>query len=211
MEYEICYLIGESKEADLDKIRKDVEKVIEKHKGLLIEGEFVKKRRLAYEIKNEARGTYVAKRFNLPTKDEREEKYPEKDFVVEMTKDLNFNQDVLRFIIVKADELVSFEELENLEEDNKREKEGFKKSNRVVKEVSKKEEKIISPKEEDITPKEEKVEEALKEEIPAEEKIKEKAEEEIKEEKSDKKEGKEDKNDISEDNIDEKLDEILNI
>ncbi|KKP68156.1 MAG: hypothetical protein UR65_C0062G0012 [Candidatus Moranbacteria bacterium GW2011_GWE2_35_164] len=60
MEYEICYLIGESKEANLDKIRPIVEGIITKHKGTFLEGEFVRKRRLSYEIKREARGTYVA-------------------------------------------------------------------------------------------------------------------------------------------------------
>ena len=74
MEYEICYLIGESKEAGLEKIRKDVEEIVTKYKGALLEGEFVKKRRLSYEIKGEARGTFVAKRFTLPSKDEKEEK-----------------------------------------------------------------------------------------------------------------------------------------
>lgn len=216
MEYEICYLIGEAKEADLEKIRKGVEEIITKYKGTLLEGEFVKKRRLAYEIEKEARGTYVAKRFTLPGKDERDEKYPGEDFISDMTKDLNFNQDILRFIIVKSDELLSFEELEAVDQETKREKEGFKKD------APARQERIVTPKKEAPAKKEEpkkEIEEA-KEEAPAKkEKVEEKTEEvkedaPVKEEEKeeDKKENKKDKkNDISEDNIDEKLDEILNI
>ena len=111
MEYEICFLVGESREADLDKIKSEVEKIIEKHQGVFSADEWIKKRRLAYEIKKESRGTYVAKRFSLPDKDEREEKFPGVDFIGKMVEDLNFNQDILRFIIVKAEELLSLDEM----------------------------------------------------------------------------------------------------
>jgi|GEM_PF-1096408 ribosomal protein S6 len=161
MEYEICYLIGESKEANLDKIRKDVEEVISKHQGVLIDGEFVKKRRLSYEIKKEARGTYVAKRFSLPSKDEIDEKYPEKDFIGEITSDLNFSQDVLRFMIVKAEEIPDLKDLEVAGEDKDLEKEGdsiHSKDTRVKdekvkedKDVSKESQVLPNAEEKDVT------------------------------------------------------------
>jgi len=241
MEYEICYLIGEAKEADLEKIRKDVEGIVTKNKGTLLDGEFVKKRRLAYEIKREARGTYVAKRFTLPEKDERDEKYLGEDFINEMTKELNFNKDLLRFIIVKADELTSFEELEESEKVASEERRGGREGGkREVKkpirnatlivaggESSAREEKVAAPapvkekvKEETVIKEDSsdtevgKVEEK-KEEVPKTEvKEKEEKEEEKKEEKKPARNAVPtvaDGDDISEDNIDEKLDEILNI
>jgi ribosomal protein S6 len=209
MEYEICYLIGEAKEANLEKIRKDVEKVITTHKGSLLEGEFVRKRRMAYEIKKEARGTYVAKRFTLPGKDERDEKYPGEDFIGEITKDLNFNQDLLRFIIVKADELPSLEELEELvKEAAEAKKDGRRDFN---KETSHRKERTATPVKKAPVVKEEKDASSKAEvkEVKKETPTKEEKKETPKEKPKKKKE--ESKDDISEDNIDEKLDEILDI
>jgi len=130
MEYEICFLVGEAKESDLDKIKSEVEKVVKKHQGVFTKDEWEKKRRLAYEIKKEARGTYVAKRFTLPNKDERDEKFPGVDFIGDITNDLNFNQNILRFIIVKADELLSLDELKekDVENDAKEQKTVLKKN-----------------------------------------------------------------------------------
>lgn len=213
MEYEICYLIGESKESDLDKIRKDVENVITKHNGSLIEGEFVKKRRLSYEIGKESRGTYIAKRFRLPSKDEIEEKYSGKDFIGEMTKDLNFNQDILRFIVVKADELLNFEELKEFDEKTERVKQNYKTEALAGKKEtaapSKNEESGKKSADSFDKPSSQK---GSKTEVADKKKNVEKKKEKP-EEKEDKKlsadENKE--GDISEENIDEKLDEILNI
>jgi len=210
MEYEICYLIGETKETNLEEIRKNVEKIIIKNKGALIDGEFVKKRRLAYKIKKEARGTFVAKRFTLPSKNERDEKYPEKDFISEMTKDFNFNQDILRFIFVKADELPSLEELKEQVKEASEERRGNQRNEKEFRKETQVRKKIVTP-----------AKKKMKKKASVEIKVKkEKIEKKIKVEKKIKKElpikngakkKKELKNDISEDNIDEKLDEILNI
>lgn len=105
----------------MDEIKSEVEKIVEKHQGVFGADEWIKKRRLAYEIKKESRGTYVAKRFSLPDKDEREEKFPGVDFIGKMTEDLNFNQDILRFIIVKAEELLPLSEMQ--EKDLQKERE----------------------------------------------------------------------------------------
>ncbi|MDH4330935.1 MAG: 30S ribosomal protein S6, partial [Candidatus Moranbacteria bacterium] len=106
MEYEICYLIGESKETELDSIKKGVEEIITHEGGVLLDSEFLEKRKMAYEIKKEIRGTYIAKRFTVVDKDEREEdQYPEKDIISEITTKMNLNNDVLRFIVIKADDL----------------------------------------------------------------------------------------------------------
>lgn len=213
MEYEICYLIGESKEADLDKIRPGVEDIIKKHKGTFLEGEFVKKRRLAYEIKNEKRGTYVARRFSIPSKDEREENFPDYDIMGEINKELRFNQDILRYMLVKTDDLPSLKELELAEEKNREDA----KFNRDEKRVDTRAQKVaplkVQEKKEEIV-KEEKAE--VKEEIVAAKEEKEEIaaaveEEEVVVEEKPKKKSKKKEEEILGDDIDEKLDEILNI
>ncbi|MDX9855330.1 MAG: 30S ribosomal protein S6 [Parcubacteria group bacterium] len=200
MEYEVCYLIGETKEANLEKIRKEVEEVIEKNKGKLLEGEFVKKRRLAYEIKNESRGTYVAKRFVLPSRDERDEKYKGENLVGKITKEVGFNQDILRFIIVKADEIPSLKELEKSEKGAREENRDLKKELAAKK---------FAKEKKSLTEDKEKVFSKDKKESGTKEKVEKVVSESPKIE--EKKGKKEEKSDISEDNIDEKLDEILNI
>jgi ribosomal protein S6 len=223
MEYEICYLIGESRETDLDSIRKGVEEIVTKEGGKLLDGEFLEKRKMAYEIKKEVRGTYIAKRFSVDDKDTREKKeYPGKDVVAEITKKMNLNNDVLRFIMVKTDDLPELKTEEELKEEKdmiqkekeereeKREKKEEKKTVRKAKKevVKKKEEKeeVVEEKkekkEEKVEKKEEK-EEVAKEEVVKEEK---KEKKEVKKEKTEKKsEEKEDED------IDKKLDEILNM
>jgi len=215
MEYEICYLIGESKEADLDKIRPGVEEIIKKHKGTFLEGEYVKKRRLAYEIKREARGTYVARRFTIPSKDERDELYPDYDIMGEINKELRFNQDILRYMVVKIDDLPPLKDLEIAEEKargqvnpNRRESSAPSRGASVapIKMAPVKEEKIV-----------EKVVEENKEEVAKVEEVKEdKIEKEIVSEEAVEKpkkvsKKKEKEEGILGDDIDEKLDEILNI
>ncbi|KKP67945.1 MAG: Translation initiation factor IF-2 [Candidatus Moranbacteria bacterium GW2011_GWE1_35_17] len=219
MEYEICYLIGESKEANLDKIRPIVEGIITKHKGTFLEGEFVRKRRLSYEIKREARGTYVARRFTIPSKDEREELFPDYDIMGEINKELRFNQDILRFMVVKTDDLPPLKDLEGIEEKSKeqyasrthgREGQKIEKSREAI--VLDKNRKFKAPKVEEVKAVEIKATET-KDIKPAKKDVKEVKEvkaEEIIEEKPKKKSVKKEEG-ILGDDIDEKLDEILNI
>jgi ribosomal protein S6 len=95
MQYELFYLVGASKEAELDTIKSEVAALITTEEGVFEEKQVVEKRKMAYEIKHENRGFYVAQRFNLedPTK------------IQAMTKALNLYTKILRSIITKTDEL----------------------------------------------------------------------------------------------------------
>ncbi|HOF42374.1 MAG TPA: 30S ribosomal protein S6 [Candidatus Moranbacteria bacterium] len=104
MQYELFYLVGERQEANLDTIKKDVEEILVSEKAKLLDPEVLEKRKLAYEIKHQRRGTYVTRRFELPENEDGAE--TEKESAVEkITKKLNLTGNVLRFIIVRADEL----------------------------------------------------------------------------------------------------------
>lgn len=94
MRYELFYLIGASREADAEKIKGDIEKLIKEAGGVFEEKETVEKRRLAYQIKHETHGIYVAQRFELDS-----EKIPE------LSKKINLYPNLTRFIISRAIEL----------------------------------------------------------------------------------------------------------
>jgi ribosomal protein S6 len=94
MNYELFYLIGASKEAELEKIKKDVEKIITENEGVFEELQIEEKKRLAYKVKHEAYGFYIAQRFEIE---------PEK--ISEINKKLNLHPGVLRFMISKSSEL----------------------------------------------------------------------------------------------------------
>jgi ribosomal protein S6 len=95
MNYEIFYLIGESKEADLEKIKKEVADVILEASGVFEEKETLEKRKLSYKIKHEAHGIYIARRFELEDSQK----------LSDINKKLNLNPGILRFILNRADEL----------------------------------------------------------------------------------------------------------
>lgn len=107
MLYELNYLVGESKEADLEKIKKEVEEIVAGEGANFLEPIFTEKRKLAYKVEKDTRGTYNARCFELPEKDSEEsERNTEKENPIkQITKKLNLNQNILRFIIVKGDEL----------------------------------------------------------------------------------------------------------
>ena len=219
MEYEICYLIGESKEADLEKIRPEIEGIITKHKGVFSEGEFLRKRRMAYEIKGEKRGTYVARRFTIPSKDEREELYPDYDIMGEINKELRFNQNLLRYILIKTDDLPPLKDLEMSEEKVAEEKREFKKEEKpkeekITERVEEKKAEVIAVEKEELKKEEiQEVKEEKEEEKTAEKekKVEEVAPKEKKAEPKKKVAKKKEAENILGDDIDEKLDEILNI
>ncbi len=112
IQYELFYLVGDTKEAELPRIKGEVEKIVADHGGTWLEKEVVEKRKLAYPVKKEARGTYIAKRFTLPGQDERPEGEAGKNAVAEMNRVLQLYHDVLRFIIVRADDLPSLDSRE---------------------------------------------------------------------------------------------------
>ncbi len=97
IEYEILYLVGESKKPELETIKRTVEKVLVGAGGEIEDGEFVDERRMEYPIRGERRGTYIAKRFRVQD--------GAGDVPSMVTKALSLEKDVLRFLVVRADGL----------------------------------------------------------------------------------------------------------
>jgi len=95
MQYELFYLVGSSKEGELETIKKEVAEIVTSEEGVFEEKQTEEKRKLSYEVKHESHGIYIAQRFELedPTK------------IQEINRKLNLYTGVLRFIISKADEL----------------------------------------------------------------------------------------------------------
>ena len=107
VEYELFYLVGESKDAELPRIRQEVEKVVTDNGGTFLPPQTEEKRKLAYLVKKEVRGTYIARRFTLPDKDERDEAGTVVDVhpITLVNRTLQLSKDVLRFLILSADDL----------------------------------------------------------------------------------------------------------
>ena len=107
MEYELMFLIAEDKNPEFSRIKDEVRAAVETAGGTWGSEELEFDRKLAYEIKHNWRGTYYVSRFTLPNKDERDavEEEDKKDAIAEMTRQMNLNQDILRYIIVNAKEL----------------------------------------------------------------------------------------------------------
>ena len=114
MEYELMFLVADNKSHELDRIKKDVKTLVEKAGGKWTGDSFEFERKLAYEIKHNWKGVYVVERFTLPTRDERdtdlEGNETPKDIIGEITRQMNLQKDILRYILVKADELPPLED-----------------------------------------------------------------------------------------------------
>jgi len=95
MQYEIFYLIGATQEPDTDKIKEEVNKIINKNGGVFEKKETQEKRRLSYQVKHETHGIYIAQRFKLEDNEK----------LKEITAQLNLNHNVLRFVLSKASDL----------------------------------------------------------------------------------------------------------
>jgi len=95
MKYELFYLVAGSKEADLEAIKVGAQEIVTAEGGVFEEKEVAEKRKLAYQIKHETHGVYVARRFELedPTK------------IQDITRKLNLYTSILRSVISRADEL----------------------------------------------------------------------------------------------------------
>ena len=106
-EYELLYLIGESKEVDTARITKEVKAIVEVEGGTYSGAEKLEKRKLAYAIKREVRGTYIAQRFTTLDKNARELSVEagEPSVIGRINHKLNLYRDILRFIIVRAENL----------------------------------------------------------------------------------------------------------
>lgn len=152
MRYELCYLVGESKEQDLLKIKEEVKKIVSQEGGSFLEPQIEEKRKMAYKVGKEVRGIYVTQRFEISKNEEGEE---EKNPIDSITRKMNLFGDVLRFILIKAEELPELrikEVQEKIKKDFK--KSAFSKNERTFKreeknEVRKEEKKaeVISSKE----------------------------------------------------------------
>lgn len=107
IEYELFYLVGESKDAELPSIREAVEKLVISHGGTFLAPQTEEKRKMAYVVKKEVRGTYIARRFTLPDKDEQEASGIQKDVhpLTEINRALQLSKDILRFMIVLAEDM----------------------------------------------------------------------------------------------------------
>ena len=109
MEYELMFLIADSKKPELDRIKNEIHALVETAGGTWTGESLEFDRKLSFEIKHNWRGTYFVQRFTLPTKDEQDDLTEEQNTasgaIMEMTRQLNLNQEILRYIIVKATEL----------------------------------------------------------------------------------------------------------
>ncbi|EKE15531.1 MAG: hypothetical protein ACD_11C00145G0004 [uncultured bacterium] len=144
MQYELFYLIGQNNEGNLEAIKKEVEKTLTDEGAEFLDPEVITKRKFSYEIKHQIKGAYIARRFEMPEKELSEKEIEEKKSSIEIaTRKLNLNSNVLRFIIVKADELPELKQKEAIAEKKPQE---FKKTRKPeaapAKEEAKKEEDI---------------------------------------------------------------------
>jgi ribosomal protein S6 len=107
MQYELFYLVGQHQEPNLEAIQASVSAMLVAEGAKLLEPELTEKRKLSYEIKHQNKGTYVTRRFELEDIDFwADEKNGEKEFGISaINNKLNLTSDVLRFLIVKTDDL----------------------------------------------------------------------------------------------------------
>ncbi|MFZ2193705.1 MAG: 30S ribosomal protein S6 [Candidatus Moraniibacteriota bacterium] len=111
MRYELFYLVGVSKELELEKIKQDVDEIVTSHEGVFEEKITEEKRKMAYKIKKDTHGIYIAKRFSLE----------DTTHIGEIINKLNLNPGVLRFIVSDASELPELKtKEERMEQEEKR-------------------------------------------------------------------------------------------
>lgn len=105
MKYELCYLVGESKEQDLARIKEEISNIVSKEGGKWFELQVEEKRKMAYKVGKEVRGIYVAQQFEISREEAEDGSEERKNVLDSITRKLNLYQDILRFIIVKAEDL----------------------------------------------------------------------------------------------------------
>jgi len=198
MKYELCYLVGESREQEFAKIKEKVSAIVSKEGGKWLEPQIEENRKMAYKIGKEIRGVYVAQQFEI-IKDEEKEDEPARNAAHSaaggektnpldiISKKLNLYNDILRFIIIKAEDVPPLKERKGkpiFAKDSGSERGSYKKPVYYKKTETAVKGKVEAKKEEIMTP-------------------------EVKEEKSEEKVSEEKTRDTK--SIDEKIDEILNI
>ncbi len=117
MRYEILYLLPESKTADCETIGKVIETHITECGATLLKDSWEDRRKLAYPIKNSTKGIFVAKRFEISKDEDALEK--EIEPIQEITKRLRLMTDVLRFLIVSAENLPPLKEFSARKEEER--------------------------------------------------------------------------------------------
>lgn len=115
VEYELFYLVGETKEAELPHIKEAVAKMVTDEGGVFLAPETEEKRKLAYMVKKETRGIYIARRFTLPDHDEQDQETVEIHPMNKINRALMLSKDVLRFLILRADELPELKAIPRVE------------------------------------------------------------------------------------------------
>jgi small subunit ribosomal protein S6 len=92
-EYELVYVLQpEMSEDEVLGVNDRVGQIVGNHDGLMIETEMWGRRTLAYPINNQFEGHYVLHRLNM---------FP--DGTDEVERYLRFNEDVLRFLVLRTD------------------------------------------------------------------------------------------------------------
>ncbi|TXH07368.1 MAG: hypothetical protein E6Q06_03185 [Candidatus Moraniibacteriota bacterium] len=119
-EYELFYLVGESKEPMLDQIRAEVEGICREEGAEFLAPETQDKRKLAYEVEGEMRGIYIARRFTLPDKGELsaaefEAEMAKGDAITRLNRKFSLSKTVLRTLILRADDLPELKPIERTE------------------------------------------------------------------------------------------------
>lgn len=114
-EYELFYLVGESKEAKLADIRSRIEVLFIGAGATFLPPETSDKRRLAYEIGGETRGIYVARRFTLPDASETTSSSGDEDVIARLQRELSHDQEILRVLMVRAEGLPELKPIERTE------------------------------------------------------------------------------------------------
>lgn len=129
MRYELFYLVGVSKEPDLEKIKQEVDEIITKCGGVFEEKTTEEKRKMAYKIKKDTHGIYIAKRFSIE----------ETKNIPEIINKLNLYPNILRFIVSDASELPELKtKEERMEQEEKRsEAEAMRKEKKEAEELEK--------------------------------------------------------------------------
>ncbi len=117
IEYELFYLIGESQEAEKEAISSRVIDIVKAEGGTFLEAVTEEKRKLAYEVKGEKRGVYIARRFTLPGIDELTDEEMSREIhpLDKINRQLQLDRGVLRFIIIKAEDLPELKAIERVE------------------------------------------------------------------------------------------------
>ena len=181
MNYEINFLILQSKTEGLAEIRQKIKKIIEEKNGKITDELIYEKRKLSYEINHEGYGFFTVYRFDIEKDEE------DNDSIKLLKNDLNLASEIARYIIVRSDELPALHEKKEERKENSKEINKDKKDGNI--EVKKVATQKISSKEE-----------ISKEDLERE--LKKKDEKPKKKDKTD---------DASLNDLDKKLDEILNI